>query len=122
MTLYLKHGINKEKCERCGYSEFKELLCVHHIDENHSNEEDGNKIVLCYNCHDGLHHGLWVLSSIRPGTEHEYTPAGYIVSKHARVAQGLEFWKGRGPDKKKRSSDGYVKEQARRRALKAQSH
>ena len=42
-----------------------------------------------------------------------------IAAKKAKVAAGLEEWKGRGPDKKKRNTDGYVKEQARRRALKA---
>lgn len=47
----------------------------------------------------------------------ERTRAG-IAAKKARVAQGLEPWKGRGPDKKKRSKEGYIKEQARRRELK----
>lgn len=35
-----------------------------------------------------------------------------------KVKKGEAIWKGRGPDKKKRNSDGYIKEQARRRALK----
>jgi len=48
-----------EKCERCGYSELKSSLHVHHIDEDHTNNEISNLIVLCANCHHGLHHNQW---------------------------------------------------------------
>ena len=41
-----------------------------------------------------------------------------IKAKKALVAQGLDVWNPRGPDKKKRSSEGYKKEQERRRVLK----
>jgi Site-specific recombinases, DNA invertase Pin homologs len=51
----------------------------------------------------------------------ERTKAG-IAAKQAKVAQGLEKWKGRGTDKQKRKTDGYTREQARRRAMKAQAH
>gem|GEM_PF-2012048 len=51
----------------------------------------------------------------------ERTKAG-IAAKQAKVAQGLEKWRGRGPDKQKRQSEGYLKEQARRRALKTQTN
>lgn len=47
------------------------------------------------------------------------TKAG-IAAKKAKIAQGLDVWKPRGQDKEKRSSEGYVKEQARRRALKTE--
>lgn len=45
-----------------------------------------------------------------------------IKALQEKVARGEAIWKGRGKDKQKRSSEGYVKEQARRRALKALSH
>ena len=41
-----------------------------------------------------------------------------IAAKKAKVAQGLDTWNYRGPDKKKRKTDGYKKEQERRRQLK----
>ena len=40
-----------------------------------------------------------------------------IRAKKERVSKGLEVWNTRGPDKKKRKTDGYVKEQERRRQL-----
>lgn len=40
-----------------------------------------------------------------------------IAAKKAKVAAGLDTWKSRGPDKKKRSTAGYIREQARRRGL-----
>jgi DNA invertase Pin-like site-specific DNA recombinase len=49
------------------------------------------------------------------------TNAG-IAAKKARISQGLDVWKPRGRDKKKRNTDGYRKEQERRRALKALNH
>lgn len=41
-----------------------------------------------------------------------------IKALQEKVARGEARWKGRGPDKKKRNTDGYVKEQARRRVQK----
>lgn len=59
--------IGKE-CSRCGYSEFKCSLDVHHKDKGkredwHRNEYKNwkNLIVLCRNCHQGLHKGEWKL-------------------------------------------------------------
>jgi DNA invertase Pin-like site-specific DNA recombinase len=45
-----------------------------------------------------------------------------IKAKQERIAKGLDVWNPRGPDKKKRSTEGYQREQARRRALKALTH
>lgn len=40
-----------------------------------------------------------------------------IEALQAKVRKGEAVWNGRGKDKRKRSSEGYIKEQARRRAL-----
>ena len=42
-----------------------------------------------------------------------------IRALQEKVAKGESIWKGRGIDKQKRKTDGYIKKQARRRALKA---
>ena len=39
------------KCAVCGYEEDIDLLEIHHIDENHSNNNLNNLIVLCPLCH-----------------------------------------------------------------------
>jgi hypothetical protein len=53
-----------ECCARCGYCECTSSLHVHHIDRNHDNNSPDNLIVLCANCHFGLHHSRWKLSDI----------------------------------------------------------
>lgn len=53
-----------EKCARCGYCEMKGSLHVHHIDGNRENNDPSNLVVLCANCHQGLHHGKWSLREI----------------------------------------------------------
>ena len=40
------------KCESCGY---KEVLDLHHIDENSGNNDPSNHSVLCPNCHAKIH-------------------------------------------------------------------
>lgn len=40
------------KCESCGYDE---VLDLHHIDENHKNNDPSNHSVLCPNCHAKIH-------------------------------------------------------------------
>ena len=40
------------KCECCGYDE---VLDLHHIDENHNNNDPSNHGVLCPNCHAKIH-------------------------------------------------------------------
>lgn len=39
------------KCEICNYSEFIEILQVHHIDENRENNNPDNLMILCPICH-----------------------------------------------------------------------
>jgi DNA-binding XRE family transcriptional regulator len=39
------------RCERCGYSEFIEVLEVHHLDHDTLNNKPNNQAVLCRNCH-----------------------------------------------------------------------
>lgn len=41
----------KDACERCGYSEHKEILQVHHIDRDRLNNVEANLETLCPNCH-----------------------------------------------------------------------
>ena len=41
----------RHKCAVCGYNEDERILEVHHIDENHSNNDIGNLCILCPNCH-----------------------------------------------------------------------
>ena len=41
-----------DRCECCGY---KEVLDLHHIDENHRNNDPSNHSVLCPNCHAKIH-------------------------------------------------------------------
>lgn len=43
------------KCERCTYSKF-EILQVHHIDKNHSNNAMENLELICPNCHYEEHY------------------------------------------------------------------
>lgn len=38
-------------CNRCFYNEYVEILCVHHKDHNHCNNEIDNLELLCPNCH-----------------------------------------------------------------------
>lgn len=44
-----------EKCEMCGYDEIKEILGIHHIDENRKNNKRENLMIVCPNCHSILH-------------------------------------------------------------------
>ena len=44
------------KCNRCDINDY-ELLCVHHIDFNHKNNDVSNLEILCANCHYRIHFG-----------------------------------------------------------------
>jgi hypothetical protein len=50
-------------CARCGYKEFKLVVCIHHIDQDRTNNKKENLIPLCRNCHEALHNGLWKLET-----------------------------------------------------------
>ena len=44
-------NIYPHKCSICGYDEDERILEVHHLDENHNNNDIKNLIILCPNCH-----------------------------------------------------------------------
>lgn len=44
-----------EKCIRCGFNEFKQILGIHHKDRNRHNNDLSNLEVLCPNCHSIEH-------------------------------------------------------------------
>jgi hypothetical protein len=44
-----------KKCNRCGFSKFKQILGIHHIDRNRNNNDLSNLEVLCPNCHSIEH-------------------------------------------------------------------
>jgi len=57
MTKYYHFKAVEEKgyeCENCGS---REEIEVHHRDKNRCNNELGNLIVLCSDCHNTVHHG-----------------------------------------------------------------
>ena len=43
-----------DTCANCGIRDY-EILTIHHIDENPSNDVYENTIVLCHNCHHKYH-------------------------------------------------------------------
>lgn len=42
-------------CQCCGYDEHSEVMIVHHIDGDHTNNHIRNLMVLCRNCHYMVH-------------------------------------------------------------------
>jgi len=44
------------KCETCKRTFFK--LIIHHIDGNHNNSHDANRMIICQDCHGVIHMGL----------------------------------------------------------------
>lgn len=56
--------MNKVECLRCGYNEFPSSLHKHHIDLNHNNNNPQNIIILCSNCHFGIHHNKWSIKEL----------------------------------------------------------
>ena len=45
-----------KKCVLCGYDK---IVAVHHIDENHNNNNIDNLVPLCMNHHEEIHHKLY---------------------------------------------------------------
>ena len=43
------------QCNRCQYADFPEILEVHHIDRDRTNNELENLEILCPNCHQVEH-------------------------------------------------------------------
>lgn len=52
------------KCAKCGYDEDERILEVHHIDENHNNNDLTNLIILCPNCHKKVTLHLYTLDEL----------------------------------------------------------
>jgi len=48
-------SVKEQKCERCGYSKYPEILVVHHTDRNRKNGVKENLELLCPNCHEEEH-------------------------------------------------------------------
>ena len=48
--------IHGEKCNRCGYYTYKDILQVHHIDRDRNNGSVLNLEVLCPTCHNEEHY------------------------------------------------------------------
>jgi 5-methylcytosine-specific restriction endonuclease McrA len=45
----------ENKCNKCGYSEYPQILQVHHKDLNRKNNKISNLEILCPNCHIKFH-------------------------------------------------------------------
>ena len=45
----------QDKCERCGWGEYKEVLEVHHINQRKRDGRRENLKLLCPNCHEIVH-------------------------------------------------------------------
>lgn len=52
----------EHKCVICGYDEDERILEVHHIDEDHNNNDINNLCILCPNCHKKITLHLYHLS------------------------------------------------------------
>jgi len=48
-------AVKQQKCERCSYDKFPEILVVHHKDRNRKNGAKENLEILCPNCHEEEH-------------------------------------------------------------------
>lgn len=46
----------EHKCAICSYSKYKEVLEVHHKDEDRTNNKISNLIILCPTCHKEVHY------------------------------------------------------------------
>jgi len=48
------------KCQMCGrlQKELKQVLVVHHMDENKKNNYENNLVALCRGCHGGFHSSI----------------------------------------------------------------
>lgn len=53
----------KHRCAVCGYKEDERILEVHHIDEDHSNNDIKNLCILCPICHRKITLHYYILNS-----------------------------------------------------------
>ena len=63
MQSYKKFFLEEQehKCAICKWDEDKDVLEVHHIDENRDNNDISNLIILCPICHRKLTTGKYIL-------------------------------------------------------------
>lgn len=54
-TLY-RQMVEKTACAKCATTE---TLCIHHKDEDHTNNDLSNLEVLCMSCHSRMHKQAW---------------------------------------------------------------
>jgi len=56
---YRRKGLRESngQCEVCGYDKVSEILQVHHIDGNRTNNSSDNLQILCPTCHCEIHWG-----------------------------------------------------------------
>ena len=54
----------EHKCAVCGWNEDERILEVHHIDENHSNNDINNLCILCPICHRKITLGYYKLNIV----------------------------------------------------------
>lgn len=135
------------QCQKCGNTDI-DYLEIHHIIPFSVSQSDfpENLVVLCGCCHSfapntaekfqefiKIKENLlekaktlvnqnkleeaWEILKIVKSNEKERVVNG-VSAKKTKVAAGLDEWKGRGKDRQKRKTDGYKKEQERRRQLK----
>jgi hypothetical protein len=128
--------------QKCGQTDIDHLV-VHHIEPYFisQNDDPENLVTLCEICHlfvpntkeefeefikvkenllekakalvsQNKLNEAWDILKIVKNNEKERSIKGLLI-KNERVAAGLDTWKMRGPDKKKRNSEGYIREQAR---------
>lgn len=64
-TAYRRNAFDyyPHKCAICGWNEDERILEVHHIDENHDNNELNNLMILCPICHKKLTLHLYKLEN-----------------------------------------------------------
>lgn len=70
----------KDKCERCGSTKY---LCVHHRDEDRTNNKSSNAETLCKRCHQ-IHHGC-ILRLPKEFTVEERNRQAAILRQNIRV-------------------------------------
>jgi hypothetical protein len=58
--------IYEKRCYDCGYDKRKEILIIHHIDNNRKNGKIENLLPLCQNCHAIRHLDMGGRNGIRP--------------------------------------------------------
>jgi hypothetical protein len=51
----------EHRCHVCNYDRFEDVLQVHHIDHNRSNNDITNLVIVCPTCHSELHKGYATL-------------------------------------------------------------